>query len=142
MRRPCRLECPPHPAENLAHPARPCLQVIGRSRKQKVEVDRASVTEAMQVDGKKLQYKQMEGAFSQPNGGEPSSPWQHLICQKSVLLHLVSNTAVREPTQDGRGGCLAIQAMIGGATGAFQGRWDWLCSTPLTTRLCCPDLVF
>ena len=62
------------PRSVLPHYARPCLQVIGRSRKQKVEVDCASVTEVMQVDGKYFQYKQMEGAFSQPNGGEPSSP--------------------------------------------------------------------
>ena len=76
----CALEYAASPCRYLTHPARHCLQVIGRSRKQKVEVDRASVTEVMQVDGKKLQYKQMEGAFSQPNGGEPGSPWQQLIC--------------------------------------------------------------
>ena len=97
------------PRSMLPHPARPCLQVIGRSRKQKVEVDCASVTEVMQVDGKNLRYKQMEGAFSQPNGGEPSSPWQQLTCQQSVLLHLVSNTAVRETTDHRRGSSLAVR---------------------------------
>lgn len=99
--------------------------MVGRSRKQKVEVDRASVTEVMQVDGKKFQYKQMEGAFSQPNGGEPSSPWQQLICQKSLLLQLVSTTAVREPTEHRRGQLL-------GSTGDD---WRGHCCIPMEVGL-------
>jgi len=44
-------------------------QVLGRSRKQKVELDRAWVLERLSVNGKEYVYQQMEGSFSQPNAG-------------------------------------------------------------------------
>eukprot|EP00890_Picochlorum_soloecismus_P004830 jgi/Picsp_1/5348/NSC_02709-R1_trna (uracil-5-)-methyltransferase len=44
------------------------LHVIGRSRKQKMCLDADEVTEVLDVQGRgKLQYIQVEGAFSQPN---------------------------------------------------------------------------
>ena len=46
------------------------VQVIGRSRKQKIELFTSHVDEVMTVAGKHLHYRQVEGAFSQPNGGD------------------------------------------------------------------------
>lgn len=45
------------------------VSVIGRSKKQKVDLDRSYVDEVMTVDFKQYSYRQVEGAFSQPNGG-------------------------------------------------------------------------
>ncbi|KAI8474278.1 MAG: uracil-5--methyltransferase [Monoraphidium minutum] len=45
------------------------LHVLGRSRKQKVPLDADYVTEVLEVNGRQLAYKQVEGAFSQPNSG-------------------------------------------------------------------------
>lgn len=43
--------------------------VIGRSRGQKVVLDRDWVQEQFELDGRELRYRQLEGGFSQPNGG-------------------------------------------------------------------------
>ena len=45
------------------------VQLIGRSRKQKVVIERDWVLEAFELNGRQLRYQQIEGAFSQPNGG-------------------------------------------------------------------------
>lgn len=42
--------------------------ILGRSRKQKVVLERDFVTEKLDIDGKTYQYKQVEGSFTQPNG--------------------------------------------------------------------------
>jgi tRNA (uracil-5-)-methyltransferase len=44
------------------------VDIIGRSRKQKLVVGRDYVNEVFTVDGRKFHYKQIEGCFSQPNG--------------------------------------------------------------------------
>ncbi|WP_018691638.1 tRNA (uridine(54)-C5)-methyltransferase TrmA [Algicola sagamiensis] len=44
------------------------IQFIGRSRKQKLLVERDFVLEKLNVDGKELVYKQVENSFTQPNG--------------------------------------------------------------------------
>jgi len=56
-------------------------QLIGRSRKQKAELDRSHVIEWMTVAGRELQYMQNEGAFSQPNSGMCSHMlnWAHSV---------------------------------------------------------------
>jgi len=41
--------------------------IIGRARKQKVVLSRDYVDEVLDVDGRQLKYKQIEGSFSQPN---------------------------------------------------------------------------
>ena len=46
------------------------VQVIGRSRKQKVDLAHNYVDEVMTIFGKDYAYRQVEGAFSQPNGGQ------------------------------------------------------------------------
>ncbi|WIA33205.1 hypothetical protein OEZ86_006351 [Tetradesmus obliquus] len=45
------------------------LHIVGRSRKQKLCVDADHVFERMEVAGRSYEYMQVEGAFSQPNGG-------------------------------------------------------------------------
>lgn len=44
------------------------VRFIGRSRKQKLMVSHDYVTEQFELDGKTLQYQQVEGSFTQPNG--------------------------------------------------------------------------
>ena len=45
------------------------IQIIGRSRGQKVVLDRDWLLEAFELNGRQLRYQQVEGSFSQPNGG-------------------------------------------------------------------------
>lgn len=45
------------------------VRLIGRSRKQKIVLDRDWVLEGFEVDGRELRYQQIEGSFTQPNGG-------------------------------------------------------------------------
>ena len=44
------------------------VQLIGRSRGQKIVLGRDWVLEAFELDGRQLRYQQIEGSFSQPNG--------------------------------------------------------------------------
>lgn len=44
------------------------INIVGRSRKQKIVLDRDYVWEALQVNDKIYHYKQIEGGFTQPNG--------------------------------------------------------------------------
>jgi tRNA (uracil-5-)-methyltransferase len=43
-------------------------QIVGRSRGQKIVFGRDWLEEEIEVDGRRLRYRQIEGAFSQPNG--------------------------------------------------------------------------
>lgn len=43
-------------------------QIIGRSRKQKVVLERDWVLEQFELNGRALHYQQFEGSFTQPNG--------------------------------------------------------------------------
>lgn len=43
--------------------------IIGRSRKQKLVLERDWVNETLKVDGQQYYYRQIEGGFTQPNGG-------------------------------------------------------------------------
>lgn len=43
------------------------FSLIGRSRKQKVVLSRDYVDETLEVDGRSLHYRQIEGGFTQPN---------------------------------------------------------------------------
>jgi len=44
------------------------VQLIGRSRGQKVVLDRDWLLEEFELNGRQLRYQQIEGSFSQPNG--------------------------------------------------------------------------
>ena len=45
------------------------IQIIGRSRGQKVVLDRDWLLEAFELNGRRLRYQQIEGSFTQPNAG-------------------------------------------------------------------------
>lgn len=45
------------------------VRLVGRSRKQKIVLDRDWVLEEFELDGRRLCYQQFEGSFTQPNGG-------------------------------------------------------------------------
>jgi len=45
------------------------VQLIGRSRRQKIVIGRDWLLEEFELDGRPLKYKQVEGSFTQPNGG-------------------------------------------------------------------------
>jgi len=45
------------------------IQIIGRSLRQKVVLERDYVEEVLTVDQRRLHYQQVEGSFSQPNAG-------------------------------------------------------------------------
>ena len=45
------------------------VQLIGRSRKQKLVLERDWLLEEFELDGRRLRYQQIEGSFTQPNGG-------------------------------------------------------------------------
>lgn len=44
------------------------VPILGRSRKQKVVLERDYVIEKLDIHGRTYQYKQVEGSFTQPNG--------------------------------------------------------------------------
>ena len=44
------------------------VQLIGRSRKQKIVLGRDWLLEEFELNGRRLRYKQIENSFSQPNG--------------------------------------------------------------------------
>jgi len=44
------------------------IHIIGRAKKMRILLDQDHVIEVLDVDGKKLRYKQIEGGFTQPNG--------------------------------------------------------------------------
>ena len=56
-------------AEARALQARLKVSIIGRSRKQKLVLDRDYVTERLQVGGREYSYRQVESGFTQPNAG-------------------------------------------------------------------------
>lgn len=66
--------------------------VLGRSRKQKWVLSRDYVNEAFTVQGRQFQYRQLEGAFSQPNGAicEQMLAWACSVAEgsKGDLLEL------------------------------------------------------
>jgi hypothetical protein len=45
------------------------MQLIGRSRKQKIVIGQDWLLEEFELDGRPLRYQQIEGSFTQPNGG-------------------------------------------------------------------------
>jgi len=45
------------------------IQIVGRSRGQKVVLERDWLLEEFELNGRRLRYQQVEGSFTQPNGG-------------------------------------------------------------------------
>ena len=61
------------------------VQLIGRSRNQKIVVGRDWLLEDFELDGRRLRYQQIEGAFSQPNG-EVNRQMLRWACQQAAPL--------------------------------------------------------
>ncbi|WP_323844470.1 tRNA (uridine(54)-C5)-methyltransferase TrmA [Microbulbifer magnicolonia] len=59
--------------------------ILGRSRKQKIVLERDYVTEQLQLGDRTYQYKQVEGSFTQPNGEICRSMigWAKDVCRDS-----------------------------------------------------------
>ncbi|GFR51653.1 hypothetical protein Agub_g14085, partial [Astrephomene gubernaculifera] len=74
--------------------------VIGRSRKQKVELEAGFVLERLTVAGREYVQKQVEGAFSQPNGA---------VCQH-MLSWAVEVTRPAQAQGQGTGDAAAVAA--------------------------------
>lgn len=66
------------------------LNIIGRSRKQKIVLDRAYVNEELEVNKRIYSYQQNEGSFTQPNAK---------VCEK-MLSWAVKKSASAEPKKD------------------------------------------
>ena len=45
------------------------IELVGRSRKQKIAIGRDWLLEEFDFNGRRLRYQQIEGSFTQPNGG-------------------------------------------------------------------------
>lgn len=58
------------------------VRVVGRSRKQKIVLDRDWVLEEFELDGRRLRYQQIEGSFTQPNGGV-NRQMLHWACERA-----------------------------------------------------------
>lgn len=65
------------------------IQIIGRSRGQKVVLERDYVIERLSVDNEVFQYKQLEGGFTQPNA---------VVCES--MLSWATNVAKAIPMGD------------------------------------------
>lgn len=61
------------------------FDIIGRSRKQKIVMDRDFVIERLQVNGKPYSYQQVEASFTQPNGG---------VCEKMLGWAMETTAAI------------------------------------------------
>ncbi|QKX18383.1 tRNA (uridine(54)-C5)-methyltransferase TrmA [Microbulbifer sp. YPW1] len=59
------------------------VPILGRSRKQKLVLERDYVIEKLEIDGRSYQYKQVEGSFTQPNGDICGSMihWARSCCE-------------------------------------------------------------
>ena len=65
------------------------VAIIGRSRKQKLVLDRDYVTEVLQLHDRQYSYQQVESGFTQPNAG--------INCQ---MLNWASNCVANSNSQD------------------------------------------
>ena len=67
-------------------------KIIGRSRKQKIVLTDNWVEEVLEVDGRRLRYRQPEQCFTQPNGGtnQKMMGWllEHTSIEDTDLLEL------------------------------------------------------
>ncbi|MFD1216563.1 MULTISPECIES: tRNA (uridine(54)-C5)-methyltransferase TrmA [Microbulbifer] len=61
------------------------VPILGRSRKQKLVLERDYVIEKLDIDGRTYEYKQVEGSFTQPNGEICRSMirWARSCCEET-----------------------------------------------------------
>jgi tRNA (uracil-5-)-methyltransferase len=60
------------------------VKILGRSRKQKIVLSADFVDEILSVNERRLHYRQIEGSFTQPNGGTN----QHMLEWACAQLHV------------------------------------------------------
>lgn len=65
--------------------------ILGRAKKQVIELDRNYVVEELTVNGRKIKQKQVEGSFTQPNA---------TICQKMLEWSLDVTAAATDNSRD------------------------------------------
>ncbi|MEX1032231.1 MAG: tRNA (uridine(54)-C5)-methyltransferase TrmA [Cellvibrionaceae bacterium] len=95
------------------------VDIIGRSRKQKIVLERDFVTEIFHVSGRKFQYRQLEGCFSQPNGA---------VCEK--MLNWTSSVA-----EGSRGALLELYCGNGNFTLPLSLHFDRVLATEISKPL-------
>lgn len=93
--------------------------VLGRSRKQKRVLSRDYVNETFTVQGQQFHYRQLEGAFSQPNGA---------ICEK--MLEWASSVA-----QGGPGDLLELYCGNGNFTLPLSRHFNKVLATEISKAL-------
>jgi tRNA (uracil-5-)-methyltransferase len=91
------------------------INIIGRSRKQKLVLGNDFVTEAFIINGKTLQYKQVENCFTQPNS---------YICQQMLSY-------VTHKTQHLQGDLLELYCGIGNFTLALASNFNKILATEI-----------
>lgn len=65
--------------------------ILGRAKKQVIQLDRNYVVEELTVNGRKIKQKQVEGSFTQPNA---------IICQKMLEWSLDVTAAATDNSRD------------------------------------------
>ncbi len=86
------------------------VDLIGRSRGQKIPLDRNWVQETLHVDGRDWHYRQIEGSFTQPNGGTN----QHMLGWACAQARAIS--ANRSFSNNGGGDLLELYCGNGNFT--------------------------
>ncbi|EFJ46848.1 hypothetical protein VOLCADRAFT_118051 [Volvox carteri f. nagariensis] len=90
--------------------------VIGRSRKQKVDLDASFVLERLRVGGREYVQKQVEGAFSQPNG----TVCQHMLGWALDVTRPPPPRRVRARREGGEGGGGGVSSSSGNGVAAKE----------------------
>lgn len=91
-------------------------QLIGRSRKQKLVIDRHCIEEVLNIEGREFRYWQPEQCFTQPNGG----------INKKMMSWLL------EHTQQCEGDLLELYCGIGNFTLPLASRFQHVLATELS----------
>lgn len=98
------------------------VSIIGRSRKQKIVLDKDFVTETLSVNGSDIHYRQIEGGFTQPNGK---------VCQK-MLTWAQHQCEGLQQRQNLRGDLLELYCGNGNFTVALAGCFDKVLATEIS----------
>lgn len=72
------------------------INLVGRSRKQKLVVNKDFIIEKMQVDSRQISLKQIENSFTQPNGKIAQDMLNWLYSQTQKLKSKLANTDLLE----------------------------------------------
>lgn len=90
--------------------------ILGRSRRQKLVLERDYVTEVLQIGDKSYRYKQIEGSFTQPNGE---------VCRAMIRW-------AKEACKDSRGDLLELYCGNGNFTIPLAEHFDKVLATEIS----------